>query len=832
MSEIVPFQQRGVVEVGTGMPQGFEAGDPSGFEPDGGAQLRNSLAVVWRHRWAVGLAGVVGLLIAAYIVFTQPPVYQAGAVIRLQDKSRAMNPIADEGATPVVGRMADPLYSALEIMRSRNVLGQAVDRGGLRLQGDPGFPWSMVQGVQIDSAATADTLRLRFEAAGYALKSGPREARAAYGQPVSVDGVTLTVVRRPALEQAPLVLLPRELAVYELVGNVHAVPREKTDVVDVIYRAADPYWAQRSLNAIVEAFQAYGARRAQQESRVRRIFVGEQLERTEAQLVQAQDRLSAFRSSEGVYSSAGKATAQQQGLMGLDVRLEDLSAERQTYAALLQRFRQASPAEKDERLRALVAQVGGENPVVGQLYQQLASYQTTRDSLVGGAWGTSTQHPDVVRLDGAIAAAERRLVDAVESQLALMDERLRALSGLAARNQGEMRQLPATEAQEVRLQQEVTSLQQVAEQLRAEYQKAQIAEAVEAGQVDIVDDASFGIPVGAGRMPKLLIGLALGLVFGSAGGFLYEALNTSLRRREDMETLLQVPGLAVIPRITVPAGGAMALGRLRGLLPGRNGAHANGNGNGRLPSAGASLVVVSDSRSSAAEAYRTLRTNLIFSQTGRALRTIVVTSPSPAEGKSTTASNLAVAYAQQGVRVLLMDCDLRRPRMHEIFGLPREPGITQVVVGRRQLADVVRATHIENLWLATTGTLPPNPAEMLGSEVMRRVLAEAASQFDMVVLDTPPVLVASDAAILGSMADGVVLVLRAGRTERIAAQQALKQITTVGGRVLGAALNDPDQKAKRYGAYSYGYDGYGYYGAHDEEEPAGVGAGAGSEAGR
>jgi capsular exopolysaccharide synthesis family protein len=291
-------------------------------------------------------------------------------------------------------------------------------------------------------------------------------------------------------------------------------------------------------------------------------------------------------------------------------------------------------------------------------------------------------------------------------------------------------------------------------------------------------------------------------------------MNTSVRRHDELEGLLQVPALVVIPRIALE--GQPVRTGLRRLLPAfangnGNGAHGHNSHNGTGPDA-TPLLVVAEGRSTAAEAYRTLRTNLIFSQTGRALKSVIITSASPGEGKSTTASNLAAAFAQQGMRVLLVDADLRRPTVHNIFGTAREPGLTQVLVGQMELAEAVRESAVPGLSLLTAGELPPNPAEQLGSTVMRELMRVMSDAFDMVILDTPPVMAASDSSVLASMVDGVVLVVRAGRTERSLAQQAVRQLMSVGARVLGAALNDPDRAMAAYGGAGYYYYAYNYYG--------------------
>jgi tyrosine-protein kinase Etk/Wzc len=325
-----------------------------------------------------------------------------------------------------------------------------------------------------------------------------------------------------------------------------------------------------------------------------------------------------------------------------------------------------------------------------------------------------------------------------------------------------------------------------------------MAEAVEGGQVEIVQLAtSPGYQINTAKKKKVVTGAIVGLLLGCIVAILIDGLNSSVRKRSDVERLLGIPSLAVIPRLPSATG---VEGRVSKVLPRiGNGQKKNGK------SSDTDLVTVFNARSPAAESFRTLRTNLMFSQASQALRMVVVTSASPGEGKTTTASNLAVSFAQQGMRVLLVDCDLRRSRLHRMFQLKREPGFSDLVHGYAEEDEVTHPTSVTGLYVICSGKLPPNPAEMLGSEEARKKFGSLMEGYDLVVVDTPPLLAASDAAILSTIANGVIVVLRAGSTENAAAQQSVQQLNAVGARIVGAVLNDPDTQVPKYGAY-YKYD--------------------------
>lgn len=280
--------------------------------------------------------------------------------------------------------------------------------------------------------------------------------------------------------------------------------------------------------------------------------------------------------------------------------------------------------------------------------------------------------------------------------------------------------------------------------------------------------------------PRKPLNLALGLLIGLAAGLglsvLRDQLNTAVRGVGDVERIVGAIPMGVVPY----------------------------DSNTR-----AQPLVDSDQQSGRAEAYRTLRTNLQFADVDNPPRVLVVTSPLPNEGKTTSACNIALTLAMGGARVILVDGDLRKPKVGEYLGMSSAAGLSSVLAGRHELRDVITGYGRDTLAVLPSGPTPPNPSELLSSQHMTDLITTLANHYDVVVIDAPPLLPVTDAAVLGSVADGAVLVIRYGKTRREELQRALQALERVQAKVLGTVLNfAPKRKRGAYDGYGYGY-GYG-----------------------
>lgn len=215
------------------------------------------------------------------------------------------------------------------------------------------------------------------------------------------------------------------------------------------------------------------------------------------------------------------------------------------------------------------------------------------------------------------------------------------------------------------------------------------------------------------------------------------------------------------------------------------------------------LVMLTDKTSVSAEAYRTLRTNIEFSSIDKKLKVITITSSAPAEGKTTVAANIAISFAENGKKTLLLDSDLRRPTIHKIFKLPNSVGFVNIIVGNASKEDAIQKNIVRNLDILTSGIIPPNPSELIGSNKNKNLLESLKEEYDVIILDSPPLLAVTDAQILTTISDGTIIVVKHGSTKKDELERSKELLEKVQGNILGVVLNDVPLDDETYQYYSY-----------------------------
>lgn len=568
----------------------------------------------------------------------------------------------------------------------------------------------------------------------------------------------------------------REATIRTISDNLAVSPVRGSRLVVVSFKSPDPQLAARIANAFAENFIQSNLDRKYESSSYARQFLEERIAQTKARLEESERALVAYAANQQIINlrEANSPGGETQSLAGMNLSslnqaLAEATARR---IAAQEKARQASGASlmtlpdvlqnpaiqrlTEERAR-VQSEYEGKLQVFQPAFPEMAQLQARLSELDAQIQGIASGIRNSIRGQFAVAASEER---ELQSQVnGLKDDVL----GLRARS-----------VQYNILQRELDTSRTLYDGLLQRYKEVGITGNVTANNISIVD---LAIPADEPSEPRLLVNLALatllGLGLGVLAAFIMEALDETLATPEDVESKLGLSVLAVIPLLD------------KGITP---------------------QEALRDVRSNFSEAYYSLRTALQFSTPNGTPANILVTSSRPAEGKSTSAYATAVNLSRLGRRVLLADGDLRNPSMHRIVGVENDAGMSNLLSGGADLRSLVKPTGHEKLDFLPCGPLPPNPAELWGGDRLKRVLEEAGSVYDHVVIDGPPVLGFADAPLLASAVGGTIFILEAKGTRRAQARGALRRLNVGNSHILGAVLTKFNTKAVQYGGYDYAYD--------------------------
>jgi succinoglycan biosynthesis transport protein ExoP len=601
----------------------------------------------------------------------------------------------------------------------------------------------------------------------------------------------------------------RQSTVHRLVSNLTVTQVQKTEIIRISYKSQSPRLAADIVNKVISAYiqRSYETRFASSQ-RVSNWLSG-QLDDLKQQVQASQERMLDVQKRLGILGfdpnhSQITASLEQLSTASNQARIARIMAESE--------YRMLSTMDPNTIEGAVTTVQGAAPSQINTLRGQLA---TARASLAQMESDLGPNHPTVKaqkaqidELNKEINAEQQRLVlQAKQNYLAAKKNEQDTSAALEAEKDQAYKLRDDLVEYTIR-QREFESDRNLYEGLLQRLRTAGVEAGLESLEIDVVDPALVPAnPTLKRKTTVVLTYFALGLIAGVMMAFLLESLDTGLRNVAEVEALLDLPSLAIIPKF-----------KRSGDVPGQSTTVRN-------------IISLSQPKSQFAEAFRSLRTALLLSSAGHPPKTILLTSATPSEGKTTASVNLSTVLAQGNARVLIIDADLRRPTVHEQFGLSARVGLSSVLTGAATLeAAIQHIAEVPNLDVLVSGPMPPFPTELLSSDTMRQLLDTARETYTHVVIDSPPVLSVTDAVILTREADAVVLVIRQGKSSKHIVRRARDLLARSGAPIRGILLNAVDISSPDYYGY-YGYSGYSSAAADSESWKAKADASSGNQSG-
>jgi capsular exopolysaccharide synthesis family protein len=738
-------------------------------EDDETIDLREYWRVLVKRKWVV--ISVLAIVCVAALLSTSLmiPVYRSTATVQVTPPGSRILDFADFSTQGQSYLSQLQFYnSQYEILRSRS-LAEAVVRA---------------EGVENHPELSGE---IRQRSLVGELQSLPRTIKNA-------------LTTRPTAETNPSSSDQRyERAVKRAAGalrsRVNIEPVEDSNLVEVRFESFDPQFAARMANAVVEEYIRSSMQRRMDAGAEAREFLEGELQDMRIELERADRSLLDFAQANQVADLEQRIGMANTMLEDLNTRLSEVETELvqlESYRTMIQRGQAAD-----------INQVN-DSQAIRDLRQQRAALATEYSSL---SQRFKDDYPTLVEL--------RNQMDTISEQIA--DERALAVRDILARYNSRMAEAESLRNAIEQREQAIIALNQQGVQyniLRREFETSRelydgllqrmkevgVAAGVQENNIAVIDEA---LPAGGPFKPNLPRNMAMALVVGLMAGvglaLVLEFLDSTVHRTEDLEALTGRPVLGLVPMVKPKD---QRKDHVDIALPER----AVGHYSARFP------------KSSVSEAFRSLRTSLMFSTPEGMPKTLLVTSPGPGDGKTTTAINLATVMAQNGSRVLLIDADLRKPRLHRDFGKPQSPGLTNRIAGKVSEAGEeasIRSTDVEGLFVMPSGNSAPNPAELLSSERMGKIIDLSKRAFDHIIIDTAPILGLADAMVLSRQVDGLILVASAGKTHKDNVKSSVRRLAQVRAPILGVVLNAVDLESPDYAYYSSYYYNY----ESDDESP-------------
>ncbi|HEX9544757.1 MAG TPA: polysaccharide biosynthesis tyrosine autokinase [Pyrinomonadaceae bacterium] len=766
-----------------GIPHSYNYGvDPSA---ESEVHLLDYWRAVRKRLWLVISIVILITMLAVINAAQKPDIYSASARVQVDLENNG----ALVGKSPYyMGGFNDPVYfnTQLQILSSPGLARRVVRT--LDLEHNPDF----FKGSQ--KRTTWQTIKMMAGFGDDVPAPDPSKAK---------DELQLRTTVAPTTSQEDLIEAKR-LSPYvgAILGGLRVDPvkesrglYKETRLIDISYTHTDPEVAAKVCNAIAETY-VFNNLEKKTESNA---STGDVLQKRIAELQQVirsdEERLVNYAKNNQIISLDANQNTVVERLAGLNKQLLEAENDRKTAES-------AFNAAKAPGAATALAE--GDNKQAGDAESKLADLRQKRALLMVDA---TEEAPEVKEVDQQIAELERQVKDVrsrktstlltnLETKYRQTLGREQALRTAFQQSRGETVTQNEAAINYRIIQQEIDTNKTLLDSLLQRSKENDVIMASKPNNISVVDYAITPAgPIGPNRMRTVMMALFLSLGLGIGLALFLEYLDDTIHSTDEVERLLHLPALAVIPSANGMDRHRLVAGP--GALQKRNGHSGNQE-----------LLMNVDSRSPMAESYRHLRTSLLLSTAGRAPRSLLVTSSLPGEGKTTTAVNTAISLTQTGASVVLIDADMRRPRMRSIFGFSDRPGLSSILssdLSREDTLAMISKDEVTGLHVLTSGPIPPNPAELLGSEQMRRLMTLLQAEFTHVVVDSPPINSFTDGVLISSLVDGVLLVVHGGKSSRHVVRRSRQLLHDVGAKVFGVVLNNVNLQSNDYYYYQRYY---------------------------
>jgi len=765
---------------------------------DEGVRLRDVWVAISKRRWLIAFIVLLITATTAVMLARKPDIYLAESEVQVDTESPASGLTSGKGNAIIVDTFTDPSYfnTELQIISKPGLLRRVVKT--LDLENNQDF-------LRAQAGDTAwQRLTRTFGLGGKSVVQTP-------GQ--KADNGKLLVVKDVAApsssnDLAEATRLEPYVSSIQAGLRVEPVKEERlqftgTRLISIKFNHASPVVAAKVANAIADTFVLSNLEQKTKFTSTTGDFLQQRIAELQSQIRNDEERLINYAKGHEILSLDAAQNTVVDRLSGLNKQLLEAENERKMAEA-------AYRVNKEPGAAAVLAAGGAKEGGTRELESQLATLKQKRELLLTE---NTEEWPEVKEVQKQIALVEKQIQDANSNVVVTESKALEMRYHQALQREQALRtafdeQRGATRNQNEAainyhiIQQEIETNKGLLDGL---LQRAKENDVILAGTPNNLHITDYAIPprtpIGPNRLQGILLAFIFSFGFGICLAVMLEYLDDSVRSTEDVSKVLRLPTLATIPYLKRGSAPKRLLpSQATSLLQPRNG---SGNGNGKTNSA---LLLDLDKRSPLAEAYRRLRTSVLLSSPGHAPKSLVITSCVPSEGKSTTAINLAVSLAQTGARVLVIDGDMRRPTVHSSFGIENRGGLSNILSNEMSSAEtlaLIQKEKVSGLYLLTSGPIPPNPAELVGSEQMRKLLIELGSTFDHIVIDTPPIASFTDGVLLAAIADGVILVIHANECSRKLIQRSQQALQEVRARVLGVVLNRIHIRSSDHNDYYY-----------------------------